>query len=226
MLIVQPINGDLLSRIDRYIEEMFAPLDEALQHNLQASGAAGLPAINVSAAEGKLLYLLARMAGARRVLEIGTLGGFSTTWLARAVAPGGHVVTLDVNPAHAEVARRNLAEAAVGATIDLRVGDASALLQQMITAEEPAFDLVFIDADKERYVKYLELALQLSRPGTVILADNVIRHGDVIDPATQDPNARGARDYNAAIASHPRLESVVLPILRDKVDGLAISIVR
>jgi predicted O-methyltransferase YrrM len=223
---MEPIDADLLERINRYVERSFAPLDPALKRNLDAASAAGLPTINVSAAQGKLLYLLARIAGARRVLEIGTLGGFSTTWLARALPRGGRVVTLEVDPAHAEVAKRNLEGVAPDVSIDVRTGDAARSLREMIDRAEPAFDLVFIDADKVGYVRYLDLALKLSHPGTVILADNVIRHGLVLDEAAGDENARGARAYNRAIAANPRLESIVLPILRDNVDGLAISIVR
>jgi predicted O-methyltransferase YrrM len=223
---MEPITGDLLERIDNYIEERFAPLDDALQRNLDAARKAGLPTINVSAAEGKLLYLLAKLAGARRALEIGTLGGFSTTWLARALPAGGQVVTLEGDPAHAAVARRSLEGAAPGVTIDVRVGDAADWLHAMIDSREPPFDVVFIDADKPRYVLYLELVLRLSRSGTLILADNVIWHGRVLDENTSDESARAARAYNKAIASHPQLESIVLPILRDNVDGLAISIVR
>jgi predicted O-methyltransferase YrrM len=223
---MEPTTEGLLERINSYVEELFAPLDDVLERNLKAAHDAGLPAINVSAAQGKLLYLLTRIAGARRVLEIGTLGGFSTTWLARAVPAGGRVVTLEVDPAHANIARRNLEGAAPGVTIDVRVGDAAGSLHDMIADGEPPFDLVFIDADKPRYVEYLDLALRLSRPGTVILADNVIRHGLVMDETAGDESGRGARAYNAAIAAQPRLDSIVLPILRDNVDGLAISIVR
>lgn len=223
---MEPLTEGLLERIEGYVEELFAPVDPVLARNLEAAHAAGLPAINVSAAQGKLLYMLTRIAGARRVLEVGTLGGFSTTWLARALPAGGHVVTLEVDPDHVSIASKNLEGASPGVTIEVRVGDAAESLRAMIAHQEPTFDLAFIDADKHRYVTYLDLILQLSRPGTVILADNVIRHGLVLDEATDDPSARGARAYNAAIASHPRLESIVLPILRDKVDGLAISIVR
>lgn len=219
-------DGDLLERIDHYVEHLFAPLDPVLERNLDTARASGLPDINVSAAQGKLLYMLTRIAGARRVLEVGTLGGFSTTWLARALPSGGRVVTLEVDPAHAAVAKRNLEGAAPGVTIDVRVGDASKSLQEMVAHAESPFDVAFIDADKPRYVEYLGLVLQLSRPGTMILADNVIRHGLVMTDTSDDENARGARAYNAAIASHPRLESIVLPILRGNVDGLAISIVR
>jgi len=223
---MNPVTADLLRDIDRYIERLFVPGDPTLQHNLEASAAAGLPSINVSAAEGKLLYLIAKMARATRVLEIGTLGGYSTTWLARALPAGGTVVSLEVSPKHADVARKNLHGAAPGVDIDIRVGDAAASLQAMIDAREQAFDVVFIDADKPRYVEYLELSLQLSRPGTVILGDNLIRHGLVLDTATADESARGAQAFNEAIAAHPRLESIVLPIIRDKVDGVSVSIVR
>ena len=223
---MKPVSGELLEAINRYVEHLFAPLDAALERNLEAARRGGLPEINVSAAEGKLLYLLTRMAGARRVLEIGTLGGFSTTWLARALPRGGQLVTLEVDPHHAEVARASLGVASPEVPIDVRVGDAAQSLRAMIAAREEPFDLVFIDADKPRYVEYLDLALQLSHPGTVILADNLIRHGLVLEADSDDVNARAARAFNATIATHPRLESIVLPIVRDKVDGLSISIVR
>jgi predicted O-methyltransferase YrrM len=223
---MKPVTPDLLERINGYIEERFAPLDPALERNLEAATAGGLPTINVSAAQGKLLYLLTKIAGAKRVLEIGTLGGFSTTWLARALPPGGSVVTLEFNPVHAEVARRSLEGVAPGVTIDVRVGDAAQSLRRMIERREGPFDLVFIDADKPGYVVYLDLVLQLSRSGTVILADNVIRHGEVMDETTGDPSATGARNYNNAVASHPRLETILLPLLRDTIDGMAISVVR
>ncbi len=223
---MKPIDTTLLERIDRYIEQLFAPEDDKLTGNTIAAQAAGLPAINVSAAQGKLLYILTKIAGARRVLEIGTLGGYSTTWLARALPPGGRVVSLELDAKHAAVARENVDGVAPGVTIDIRVGDAAAALRGMVEGGEPPFDVVFIDADKPRYVDYLDLVLPLSRPGTVILADNVIRHGLVLDAATDDPSAQGARAYNAAIAAHPRLESIVLPILRNSIDGLSISRVK
>jgi predicted O-methyltransferase YrrM len=220
------LDGELLRRIDDYIEALFAAPDDALIANRARADAAGLPAINVSASEGKLIYLVAKLVRARRVLEIGTLGGYSTTWLARALPAGGHVVTLEVNAAHARVARENLADIAPAVMIDIRVGDAIASLDAMITAREEPFDLIFIDADKPGYPRYLERALALSRAGTVILADNVIRDGAVLDPPVDDENAVAVRMYNQAIAEHPRLESIVLPIMREKIDGLAISVVR
>jgi predicted O-methyltransferase YrrM len=223
---MNPVTADLLTDIDDYVEGLFAPSDVQLENNLKRAEAAGLPSINVSATEGKLLYLLARIAGARRVLEIGTLGGYSTTWLARALPPGGVVVSLERDPKHAEVARRSLDGAATGVRVDVRVGDAVESLRDMIASHEEAFDVVFIDADKSRYVEYLDLSLKLCRPGSIVLGDNLIRHGLVLDAATTDANARGAQAYNNAIATHPRLESILLPIIRDKVDGLSISLVR
>jgi predicted O-methyltransferase YrrM len=223
---MEPLTEELAERIDSYIEELFTREDDALRENVADSAANGLPAIQVSANQGKLLYLIAKMCGARRVLEIGTLGGYSTTWLARALPVSGSALTLERDPSYAAVARRNLERAGVADRVDIRVGLASESLRQLIRDGTAPFDLVFLDADKTGYVEYLELSLELSRPGTVILADNVIRHGLVLDANPADPFDRGARAYNQAIASHPRLESVILPIIRHRLDGLAISIVR
>jgi predicted O-methyltransferase YrrM len=213
----------LVSRIDEYIEGLFVPPDPVLAANIAAADMAGLPHINVTANQGKFLYLLAKIAGARRILEIGTLGGYSTTWLARALPAGGRVVTLEYSPVHAAVAARNLALAGLGEVVAIRVGDAAESLRTMIEAGDEPFDLVFIDADKTGYPKYLELALRLSRPGTVLIADNVIRNGDVLDENPADPNARGAREYNAAAAAHPRLESIAVPMFKEKIDGMTFS---
>ena len=223
---MEPLNEQLVERIDRYIEDLFSPRDEALAQNVADAEAAGMPQIQVSANQGKLLYLLARMVNARRILEIGTLAGYSTTWLARALSPGGSLLTLERDPAYAEVARRNLLHAGVADCVEIRLGAAADSLNALIAAGAEPFDLVFIDADKSGYPGYLEQVLHLVRPGAVILADNVIRNGNVIAEAPADVFDRGARAYNAAIARHPRLESVVLPIIRARIDGLAISIVR
>jgi len=223
---MESVNAQLIERIDAYIEGLFIPPDEVLSRNLADAGAAGLPAINVSPNQGKLLYLLARIAGARRVLEIGTLGGYSTTWLARALPADGELVTLELDARHAEVARESLRRAELAPVIDIRVGPAADSLRELIRSGAGPFDLIFIDANKSGYVEYLNLALELSRPGTVILADNVIRHGIVLDPAPDDPNDAGAKAYNEVIARHPRLESVFLPIVRARVDGMSISVVR
>jgi predicted O-methyltransferase YrrM len=214
-----------LARIDAYIEALFVPQDDALRETLRAADAAGLPLINVSANQGKLLYLLTRISGARRVLEIGTLGGYSTAWLARGLAPGGRLITLELDAARAELARRSLARSVPGIDVEVKVGAAAETLRTLIAVGEPPFDLVFIDADKPGYVEYLSLVLRLSRPGTVILADNVIRDGRVLDPPADDANAVAARRFNAVVAAHPRLESLVLPVMRQYVDGLSMSIV-
>jgi predicted O-methyltransferase YrrM len=223
---MQPVNEELIERIDAYIEDLFTHPDEALSQNLADAEAAGLPSINVSPNQGRLLYLLAKLAGAKRVLEIGTLGGYSTTWLARALPANGLLVTLELEARNAAVARRNLQRAGLAAAIDLRVGPAADSLRDLIRSSTAPFDLVFLDANKSGYVEYLELALRISRPGTLILADNVIRHGLVLDANPGDPNDAGAKAYNEIIARHPRLESLILPIVRARVDGLAISLVR
>ena len=214
-----------LAAIDHYIETLFVAPDPALADNLRRAKAAGLPAIQVSPSQGKLLSLLVRMTGARRVLEIGTLGGYSTTWLARGLDPGGVIVSLELSPTHAAVARESLAAAVSGIEVDVRVGPAADLLREMASASEAPFDVVFIDADKPGYETYLALVMPLVRVGTLILADNVIRDGQVMDDPLPDDNARGARAFNAALAAHPRLESIVVPILRHTVDGLSISLV-
>jgi predicted O-methyltransferase YrrM len=219
-------NEELAQQIDTYIESLFVPADPVLAANIANANAAGLPAINVTASQGKFLHLLARMSGARRILEIGTLGGYSTTWLGRALPADGRLITLEYSPVHAEVARKNLAAAGLDGIAEVKTGDAGASMQTMIEAGEAPFDFIFIDADKTGYVKYLHLALRLSRPGTVIVADNVIRNGAVMDENPEDANDRGARDYNAEVAAHPRLESIALPIFKNKIDGVAISVVK
>lgn len=215
-----------LERIDGYIESLFGDGDDALIQNLADAAAAGLPAINVSANQGRLLYLLAKMARAERILEVGTLGGYSTTWLARALPASGLVISLEMNPTHAAVARRNLERAATPARVEVRVGPATEALRAMRAGNEAPFDFVFIDADKPGYVGYLEMVMPLSRPGTVIVADNLIRDGLVLDGASADDNGKGARAFNAALAAHPLLESIIVPIVRRTIDGMSISIVK
>jgi predicted O-methyltransferase YrrM len=219
-------NEQLVQKIDTYIESLFVPPDPALAANFENAAAAGLPPINVTANQGKFLYLLARIAGARRVLEIGTLGGYSTTWLGRALPAGGRLISLEFDPVHARTARQNLAVAGLEAMAEVRVGDAGTSMTAMIETGEAPFDFIFIDADKSGYVKYLDLALQLSRSGTVIVADNIIRNGAVMEDNPDDASDRGAKAYNAAAAADPRLETIALPMFKDKIDGMAISLVR
>lgn len=222
----EAFNEQLAEQVDRYIERLFVYPDESLTQNLKDAAAAGLPVIHVSPNEGKLLYLIAKMSRAKRILEIGTLGGYSTTWLARALPVAGQLVTLELDPKHAAVARHSLERAGLSDRVEVRVGRASDSLRALIDHSEPPFDLIFIDADKPAYPDYLTLAMQLTHPGTIILADNLIRNGRVLNAQSTDASARGARAYNAAIAAHPRLESIVLPIIRENLDGLSISIVR
>ncbi len=214
------------SRVDAYIQGLFVPPDPALERGLKDAAAAGLPRIQVSPNEGKLLHLLARAAGARRILEVGTLGGYSTAWLARALPPGGRLVSLELEPRHAEVARRNLERCGLARRVEIRVGPAAESMRDMIRRRIRPFDLIFLDADKESYTEYLDLAVRLARPGSLILADNVIRNGRVLDGPPPDASDRGIWDFNAALAAHPRLDSLILPIFREKLDGLSISIVR
>ena len=212
---------DLLLRIDTYIEELFAPPDPALEGALRRSRAVGLPEIQISPTEGKLLRLLAEIAGVRRILEIGTLGGYSTIHLAGALPEDGLLVSLEVDERNAGVARENIAEAGLESVVEVRVGDARELLAWMFEEGEGPFDLTFIDADKGGYPEYLEWALRLSRPGSLILGDNAIMGGSVIEP--EEGSAQAIRQFNERLAQDPRLSAIVLPLIRGRVDGLAIA---
>lgn len=220
------ISSQLARQVDEYIEQLFVPQDAALEQGLKDAEAAGLPAINVSANEGKLLQLIAKMVQVKRILEIGTLGGYSTAWLARALPNDGKLITLELDQKHADLARKNLDRAGVGQRVEIRVGSASASLKKMIEQHEAAFDLIFIDANKDGYVDYLNLSLQLAHYGSIILADNLIRNGRALEKTPPDENARGAKAYNEAIAANPKLDSIILPIIRSNLDGISISIVK
>ena len=218
---------DLFNRVDRYIDTLFVADDPALRSALEASRAAGLPDIQVSAGQGKFLYLLAKMTGARRILELGTLGGYSTIWLARALPPDGALVTLEYEPRHAAVARENLARAGVADKVEVVIGLAVATLPGVIERAVAPFDLVFLDADKVNYSNYLKLILGAVRSGSIILADNVVRGGAVLGSAPADHSAAAARDFNAQLAADDRLEAVILQQVGVKGhDGLAIARVR
>jgi predicted O-methyltransferase YrrM len=210
--------------VDAYIGELFAPPDAALQTALEDSQRAGLPEIHVSPSQGRLLQLLAEIAGARRVLEIGTLGGYSTIHFARALPDDGALISLELDERHADVARTNIERAELSDKVELRVGDARELLAALAESGVEPFDLVFIDADKEGYPEYLEWSMKLSQPGTLILGDNAIRGGGVLDP--KDDSARATRQFNRMLAEDERLSSIILPILRERIDGLAIARVR
>ncbi len=216
---------DLLLRIDSYVERLFAPPDPVLEGALRRSREAGLPEIQVSPAEGTLLRLLAEIMGAKRILEIGTLGGYSTIHLARALPEDGLLISIEVDERHAGVARQNIAEAGFEGVVEVRVGDARKLLARMVEEGEGPFDLTFIDADKGTYSEYLEWGIRLSRPGSLILGDNAIRGGSVLD-AGGDDTSRAVREFNENLARDPRLSATVLPLIRERIDGLAVARVR
>ena len=212
--------------VDSYIEKLFIAPDFALEAALDSSKAAGLPTINVSPAQGKLMHLLARVQGARKILELGTLGGYSTIWLARALPPEGQLISLEIDPKRAEVARANIARAELANTVEIRVGPAADSLQKLLSEGRGPFDLIFIDADKQGYAEYLQWSLKLSRPGTLIVADNVVRKGAVTDPGSADENVQGIRKFNEALTAEKRVTTTVIQTVGCKgYDGLALILV-
>lgn len=212
--------------VDRYIADLLVPPDEALDAALRASNEAGLPPINVAPNQGKLLHLLARIQGARTILEIGTLAGYSTIWLARALPAGGKVVTLEIEPKHAEVARKNFARAGLADAIDLRLGRATDTLAQLAAKGAGPFDLVFIDADKASIAEYFAWALKLTRVGSLIIVDNVVRKGAVIDAQSADESVRGVRRFNEVLAKEKRVSATTLQTVGSKgYDGFTLALV-
>jgi predicted O-methyltransferase YrrM len=212
--------------VDEYLVKLLLPPDSALEETLTRSAAAQLPPISVAPNQGKLLELLARMQRSRRILEIGTLGGYSTIWLARALPSDGRLVTLELEPMHAEVARKNIDGAGLGTLVDIRVGPASSSLQHLIDDGAEPFDFIFIDADKEGYPKYFELSLQLARPGTVIVADNVVRDGEVVNPSSPDERVQGVRAFLELAAANDRIEGTAVQTVGSKgYDGFALFVV-
>ena len=217
---------DVWTAVDKYITDLLVPSDSALEAALQASSAAGLPHIQVSPAQGKLLHLLARACGARQVLEIGTLGGYSTIWLARALPAGGRVITLEADPKHAEVSRANFVHAGLGGAIGLRLGPALETLPKLAAEGRGPFDLIFIDANKSQMPEYFDWALKLARAGSVIIADNVIRDGRVLDTASGDPDIQGVRRFNERLASEKRVSATEIQTVGSKgYDGFAFAMV-
>lgn len=220
------MSQELWSAVDRYINDLLVPSDPALDAALAASAKAGLPAIHVAPNQGKLLQLLARLQGAHTILEIGTLGGYSTIWLARALPPGGRLVTLEANPRHAEVARANIARAGLSSVVELRLGRALETLPKLLVESRGPFDLIFIDADKPGYPDYFAWALKLSRLGSLIVADNVVRKGALADPASEDPMVQGVRRFTELVAAEPRVSATAIQTVGCKgYDGLAIALV-
>lgn len=221
------MSQELWTAVDRYLTASLVAPDPALDEALQANASAGLPAIDVTPNLGKLLHLLARIRGAKRILEIGTLGGYSTIWLARALPGDGKLITLEVDPKHAAVAAANIERAGLSSMVELIVGPALESLSQLQKEGAAAFDLIFIDADKPNNPAYLEWALRFSRAGTIIIVDNVIREGAVINPEDSDPRVQGARRFFEMLAADSRLDATALQTVGSKgYDGFALGVVR
>jgi predicted O-methyltransferase YrrM len=219
-------DGALWTAVDAYLADHLIPKDDALEAALRESEAAGLPPIQVTALQGKMLQIFARMVGARRILEVGTLGGYSTIWLARALPENGRLITLEAAAKHAAVARRNLERAGLMGRVALHEGPALDTLSKLLAGGEKPFDMIFLDADKEHNAEYLEWALRLSHPGTVIITDNVIREGSVLNPSSDDPMVQGTRRFFEAVAAEPRVTATAIQTVGGKkYDGFALLIV-
>jgi predicted O-methyltransferase YrrM len=213
---------EIWDKVDRYLDEKLVHSDEALEAALAASDKAGLPAISVSPSHGKLLWILARLVNAKRILEVGTLGGYSAIWLARALPPEGRLVTLEAVDKHAQVARANLARAGLEEKVEIRVGQALDTLPKL----QGPFDLSFIDADKQSNPEYFSWALKLSRPGSLIVVDNVVRDGKVIDARSRDASVQGVRRLNELIAAEKRVSATAVQTVGSKgYDGFAVALV-
>jgi predicted O-methyltransferase YrrM len=215
------------TEVDEYFGKKLLASDAALDAVLAANRKAGLPPIDVTPLQGKFLELLVRMSGAKRVLEIGMLGGYSTAWMARALPSDGLIISLELEQRHADIAHKNLESVDLAKRVEIRVGRAAESLQALVASKAAPFDLIFIDADKASYPEYLDWSLKLSRAGTVIVADNVVREGAVIDPKSEDPNVLGVRRFTEKLAAEPRLTATALQTVSSKKhDGLILAIVR
>lgn len=220
------MSQELWNSVDAYIADHVIGHDPVLEGALEAAAAAGLPAISVSPAQGKLLYLLARVQGARNILEIGTLAGYSTIWLARAMPRYGRLVTMEVDANHAAVARENIAKAGYGDVVDVRVGPAMDQLTEMARGKEVPFDFVFIDADKQNIPEYFEFALKFSKPGTVIVIDNVVREGKLADGDSDDESAQAVRRLHDMLSQERRVSATTIQTVGSKgYDGFTIVLV-
>lgn len=217
---------EIWGQVDQYFGSLLAPEDAQFRALREANEKAGLPSIDVPALLGKFLALMVRISGARRVLEVGTLGGYSTLWMARALPPGGRMITLELEPRHAEIARANLTAGGVLDRVEIRVGKAADSLRDLVDSGAEPFDLIFLDADKRSLPDYLEWSLKLSHPGTVIIADNVVRDGKVVESDHPDPDVQGVRRMTEMMANHPRLSATAIPTVGARgYDGFSIAVV-
>jgi predicted O-methyltransferase YrrM len=220
------MSQEVWTAVDQYINGLLVPRDPILDATLQSSSAANLPSIQVSPPQGKLLHLLARLMGARNILEMGTLGGYSSIWMARALPPGGCLLTLEADPKHAEVARANFARAGLDKVIELRLGKALDSLPQVAAEGRGPFDLIFIDANKSNMTEYFDWALKLSRRGSLIIGDNVIRDGAILDAASKNEDIQGVRRFNERVAKDARVSATEIQTVGSKgYDGFALIVV-
>ena len=217
---------EAFAQVDPYIAAHFAPGDPVLQATEQSIADAGMPVISVSANQGKFLQMLAVLCRANKILELGALGGYSTIWLARALPEGGKLTSIELDPEYAAVARKNIALAGLSDKVDIRIGKGLDVLPQLEAEGAGPFDLIFIDADKPPYAEYFQHALRLSRPGTLIIADNVIREGQVLDPHSPDEKVAGVQRFNEMLATEPRVTATILQTIGVKEwDGMALAVV-
>ena len=221
------MDQEIFGKVDHYISELLAPEDKVLQETIKSLDDAEMPQISVTANQGKFLQVIALMCNAKRVLELGTLGGYSTIWLARSIPDDGKIVTVEFDPRHANVAKQNIESAGLSGKVDLRIGKAMDVMLELKKANEEPFDLIFIDADKPPYAEYFEMALSLSRSGTVIICDNVIREGKVLDEHSDDDRVVGVQRFNKMLGSNQLVTATILQTVGVKeYDGMAIAVVK
>lgn len=221
------MDKQLFGQVDQYISELLIPHDPILEDTIKSIERAGLPAISVSANQGRLLQILVLLCKANRILELGTLGGYSTICMARALPEEGRLISLEVDPRCAEVAQTNINKAGQGSKVEIRIGKAIEILPDILAAHEGPFDLIFIDADKPPYAEYFEYAVKLSRPGTLIICDNVIREGKVLDPQCEDELVQGVQRFNKALAKDQRVAATIFQTIGAKEhDGIALAVVK
>lgn len=217
---------EIFENVDDYIRELVGTEDDILRATYNSTEAANIPPISVSANQGKFLQVMARACNAKKILEIGTLVGYSTIWMARALPKNGKLISLEFDPHHAQVAKSNIEKAGLAAIVEIRIGKAIDLLPQLAASKEGPFDMIFIDADKPPYTEYFQWALKLSRPGTLIIADNVIRDGKVMDAKSPDEMVQGARRFNSFLANTPGVTATIIQTVGSKMhDGMALAVV-
>ena len=220
------MNTQIFEKVDKYISDLLAPEDDALSETIKSLNKEGIPQISVSANQGKFLQVMAILCNATKILELGTLGGYSTIWLARALPENGKVITLEVDKHHADVAQTNISRAGLSNKVDIRVGNALDILPTLIADNEGPFDMIFIDADKPPYTEYFDYALTLSKPGTLIICDNVIREGKILDSNSTDEKVQGVQRFNKMLSSNKKVTATILHTVGMKgYDGMAIAVV-